>query len=69
MWLDSGNVFINIDHVDYICFEKTENGWAANIVFSGGESLNFEHDDIKILRNHFRKIIEVKNERRSDNRS
>lgn len=64
MWFDCGNVFLNLDHVDYVCFEKTETGCKATIYFSSGESLNFEHTDIEFLKNHFRKIFEVKHDNR-----
>lgn len=59
MWFDCGNVFLNLDHVDYVQFEQAENAKAI-IYFNSGDSLNFEHSDINVLKNHFRKIIEVK---------
>lgn len=62
MWFDCGNVLINLDHVDYVQFEQTENETAkATVYFTSGDSLNFEHSDIDVLKKHFRKIIEVKN--------
>jgi hypothetical protein len=61
MWFDCGNVIINLDHVDYVQFEQAENA-KATVYFTSGDSLNFEHSDINVLKKHFRKIIEVKNE-------
>lgn len=67
MWFDCGNIFVNLDHVDYVQFEQAENA-KATLYFESGGSLNFEHADIKVLKNHFKKIFEVKNEQ-SDMRS
>lgn len=61
MWFDCEHVFINLEHVDYISFEETDQTCKATVVFTNGDSLNFEHFDIKILKDHFRKIFEVKN--------
>lgn len=61
MWFDCGTVFINLNHVDYVCFEQSEQIWKATVCFASGDSLNFEHTDIKVLKNHFRKILEFKN--------
>lgn len=60
MWFDCGTVFINLDHVDYVCFEATEQGHMATVSFTSGDSLNFEHTDIKILKDHFRRIFDNK---------
>lgn len=62
MWFDCGNVFLNLDHVDYLCFEEVEQGYKATIYFASGESLNFEHTSLEALKNHFRKILEKVNE-------
>ena len=62
MWFDCGNVFLNLTNVDYLSFEKSERGCKATVYFASGESLNFEHTDIEVLKNHFRKIFEAKNE-------
>lgn len=61
MWFDCGNVFLNLDNVDYLCFEEVEQGYRATIYFASGESLNFEHQHLDTLKSHFRKIFEVKN--------
>ena len=66
MWFDCGTVFINLNHVDYICFEQLEQACKATVWFESGDSLNFEHTDIKVLKDHFRKIFEVKNNGRSN---
>lgn len=57
MWLDCGNAFINSDKVDYICFEQLEQVWRASVCFTDGETLKFEHTDIKALKDHFRKVM------------
>ena len=60
MWLDCCNIFINLDHVDYVQFEQgTPN--KATVYFSSRDSLNFEHSDIEVLKKHFTKIFEVDN--------
>lgn len=61
MWFDCGNVFINLNHVDYVSFEETEETCKAVVFFESNDSLTFEHSDIKILKSHFRKIFEVEN--------
>jgi len=58
MWLDCGTVFINLDHVDYVCFDEIEQTYKATVWFTSGDSLNFEHNDIKILKGYFKRIFE-----------
>lgn len=65
MWFDCGNILINLENVDYIQFEETENV-KATVCFTSGDSLDFGHSDINVLKKHFRKILEAKNE--SNNR-
>lgn len=62
MWLDCESVLINLDHVDHISFEQMEEAWRATVFFASGDSLNFEHIDLKVLKKHFKKVLEVKNE-------
>ena len=64
MWFECGDVFINLDHVDYISFEEVEEKGKATIFFESGDSLNFAHSDVRFLKKHFRKIFEVKNANR-----
>jgi len=66
MWFDCGNVLINLDHVDYVQFEQGELG-KATVYFNSGDSLFFEHNDIDVLKNHFRKITEIENGHRTSN--
>ncbi len=61
MWLDFGNAIVNENNVDYICFEQIEEMWHATIAFSSGDSLNFEHADIDILKTHFKKVLGIEN--------
>lgn len=56
MWLECDDIIVNMEHVDYVSFEKTEIGYKANIFFESGDILNFEHEDIEILKNHFKKV-------------
>ena len=58
MWFDCNNVIINLDHVDYIHFERTDDGYKATVYFENGDSLNFAHSDLDMLKNHFRKVLE-----------
>ncbi len=60
MWFDCGNVLVNLEHVDYVQFEEAETA-KATIYFASGDSLDFGHSDIQVLKNHFRKILEVCN--------
>jgi hypothetical protein len=58
MWFDCNNVLINLDHLDYISFEEAEDCWKAIVFFASGDSLTFEHHDIEVLKDHFKKVLE-----------
>lgn len=59
MWFDCNNVLINLEHVDYVSFETTEDGNCKAVVFfESGDSLNFAHTDMNFLKQHFRRIME-----------
>ena len=62
MWFDCGNVFLNLEKVEHICFEELEGKCKATIYFESGDSLSFGHDNLQVLKNHFRKIFGDKND-------
>jgi hypothetical protein len=57
MWINSGEVYINGDHVDYVLFEAIEAGYKATVFFQSGDSLNFEHTNLEILKQYFKEVF------------